>query len=323
VKTPTPIRSCLPGDAGMRTDPFTVTARSADGDGPPGRMAIVPRALPDNGGGGCGWSPGAIIKNLPGRLQAWCDDNEGDPFSAKVVTGPEHGVVTDPVVAPARYGNDEITIPYVPEPGYTGYDCITVKISDGHGLEFVLRFDIWVTDPPPELPGLPPGPDLPDLPPLPDVPLPVPFPPLPPGNVPTAPPGGGSSRALAQSALRTTAVKRLRSARGTEVWASAKLPRRDLLRHGRAAGLFVVCRSACQIRSDSVFAAGLPSFRATRRKLAAAKTAGQPHIVELTLSRAERAALRRARKPRATFTLNVRPAGGKARALKRSIPISR
>ena len=52
-------------------------------------MAIVPRELPANGGGGCGWGSAGTQTNVPGELHFNCDDEEGDPLSARVITRAE------------------------------------------------------------------------------------------------------------------------------------------------------------------------------------------------------------------------------------------
>jgi hypothetical protein len=300
----------VPPDDSSQPDPFSVTASGASGDGPPGRMAIVPRALPQNGGGWCGWGPAYVTANLPGAASLTCGDDDGDPLSAEIVTEPRHGTTAPAVVTPARYGASTITLPYVPDPGYEGYDCLKVKVSDGHGLVFDLSIDIWVkpTPPPIELPPLPPVPPLPTLPPLPQ-----------PGT------GAGSARVrdMVERVLGTSAVRRLRTRGRAEVWARSKLSRPDLVRYGRAPGLVVVCSTRCQIRADSKLATGVRSVRASRRRTVVAATSRQPQMLWLTVGRAERRALRRAGKARAEFRVSIRPAGGPASSLKPSIPVSR
>ncbi|MEA2386794.1 MAG: hypothetical protein QOJ22_968, partial [Thermoleophilaceae bacterium] len=158
----------VPVDSGLEPDPFTVTASGPRGDGPPGRMAIVPRALPENGGGGCGWSPANVPVGVGGLASVSCSDDDGDPLSAELVSEPLHGTAAPAVVTPGRYGSSDITIPYVPDPGYEGYDCVKVKVTDGNGLVFEIAIDIWVRPAPPPPPSfIPPLPTLPTLPPLP------------------------------------------------------------------------------------------------------------------------------------------------------------
>ena len=308
-----------PAGDGMASDEFAFTPSGPHGAGAPRRMMIVPRALPENGGGYCGYGGNYIYAGRPGSLVAHCIDDEGDPLTGELTVEPKHGTSGPPVTGPGRYGEDEIRIPYVPDPGFVGYDCVKLAVSDGHGFETEVVIDIWVTEAPPEPTGYWEGPPPPPLPPLPPLP---PGPPMPMPGAGQDPPRTAPTRALAQQALGTTAVKRLSAGDGTEVWARARLSKSDLLRFGRSPGVVVLCRAACQIRSDSILA-GLPSVRATRRKGVATKTPGQAHVVTLDLSRAEQRALRRARRPRATFNLNVRAAGGRARALRRSIPIGR
>jgi hypothetical protein len=323
----------VPADSSLELDPFSVTASGAAGDGPVARLAIVPRPLPENGGGNCGYGPAYVRAAQPVRMIVTCADDEGDALSAEVLVEPRHGTVAPAVVAPAKFGYSDITIPYVPNPGYVGYDCVKVKVSDGHGLVFVIIIDIWVLPTyapipiagpmpplPPELPPLPPG--LPPLPPgLP--PLPPGLPPLPP-LAPRSEEGTQAAmvRALAERGLGTTAVKRLRAAGGAEVWARSELSRRDLLTHDQASGLVVVCLAGCEIRADTRLATGLPASRASRNESVAAKTPGESQVLLLTLSRAERSALSRMRKPRATFRVRVRAASGKPLSVRRSMRIA-
>src|SRR4051794_7400352 len=114
----------VPVDASLEPDPFSVTAAGPGGDGPVARMAITPRELPENGGGHCGWWGSEVTKDVPSTLTLVCGDDDGDPLSVEALTEPQHGTITPPVVTIGRFGESEITIPYAPEPGYEGYDCL-------------------------------------------------------------------------------------------------------------------------------------------------------------------------------------------------------
>jgi hypothetical protein len=296
----------VPPDDSLESDPFSVTASGAGGDGPAGRYEIVPRELPANGGGSCGWSSSVYVRTgEPGDLRLTCDDGDGDPLSVEIVTEPRHGTLAPAVITPARYGQSDIKIPYVSNVGYEGYDCVKLKVIDGHGLVFEMSFDIWVWPRPPPIETLPPLP---------------PLPPMAPAQL-----GARSEpvRNVVERILGTTAVRRLRTAGGGQVWARSELSRRDLVRYGRAPGLVVLCPKRCQIRSDSTLATGLRSIRASRRKTVAAAAAGQPQVLSLAVGRAERRALGRARKARARFKVSIRAAGEPARSLTPSVPVSR
>jgi hypothetical protein len=247
-----------------------------------------------------------VTQGEPAVLRANCSDDDGDPLSLEVVSAPKHGTATPAPLTPGRFGQSEITIPYVADPTYVGYDCMKVKVTDGNGLDFELQFDIWIQ--PPGVPLF--NPPLPELPPLPTLPVAR---------------GGGprAVRSAVEQALGTKAVKRLRTTAGAEVWARTELSRHDLLRYGRAPGLVVVCAGRCQIHADSELATGVPRVRASRRRVVAAAMSGQPQVLSLAVSRAERRALRRARGPRARFTVSIRPAGGHSKSLSRSIGVSR
>jgi hypothetical protein len=297
----------VPADDSSEPDPFAVTASGADGDGPPAEMQMVPRPYSENGGGSCGWSGADVPIGVPAELRASCSDGDGDPLSAEIVTQPRHGTVGPIVITPERYGSNRIAIPYAPAAGYEGYDCITVKVSDGHGLVFDLPFDIWVRRAPVPI-------ALPPLPPMP------PLPTLPGGG---SGPGGLPVRAVAEQALGTRSVRRLGEVAGAQVWARATLSQRDLVRYGRAAGLVVVCAKRCKISSESRLLTGLRSAHSARRKSLLASTPGQPQVLMLTASRSERRALRRARRPKARFTLRIRAAGARPGSVTRLMRVAR
>jgi hypothetical protein len=291
-----------PADGSTEPDPFTVTASGANGDGQ-SHFVMVPRPLPENSGAGCGWSGAEIRTSTAGVVRVSCNDDEGDPLTAEITTQPRHGTIGPAVITPARYGYDDITIPYVPDSGYEGYDCIEVRISDGHGSELKIAIDIWVKPLPPPLPVV-------ELPPLPT---------LPPIQLPGV--GVPSTRAVVQQVLGTDSVKRVQDAAGVEVWARSKLSRKELARTGQATGVVVVCTARCQIRGYAELANGSKAIRSSRRKTVATVLARQPHAMALTLGAVEKRSLKRAKKPAARFKLSIRLDGAKGSSLKRTIPI--
>jgi hypothetical protein len=312
----------VPTGDSTEPDPFSVTASGPDGAGPAAQLAIVPRPLPQNGGGGCGYGPAHVTADVPGSVDLSCEDDDGDPLSVEILTPPEHGVAAPALVTPALYGWDHIAIPYVPTPGYEGDDCVKIRVADGHGLAFTLTIDIHV-----EAAPLPVDVEPPPLPPLPPVPPPPPVP-APPAAPPPVPPVAPAPQQITvqsavEQALGTAAVRRVRSYRGAEVWARSKISRQDLMRYGQAPGLVVVCAGQCKIRSDARLATGVKGVRSSPRKTVAAAMSGQPQVVALAIGRAERRALARGRRSRAKFTLSIRPAGAPTKALRSSIPVSR
>jgi hypothetical protein len=308
-----------PFGASLEPDPFSVATRGPRGDGPTFQTAIVPIPFSENGGGGCS-VPGPIVPNdRPTVIQIECHDSEGDALSHEVVTAPRHGTAIAAAPTPLEYGDTALPVTYVPDRAYEGYDTFAVNIHDDYGFEWTLGSDIMVekgTSPLPE--------DT--TPPVPGFTAPPPMPPPAPSGSPLPPgspaPNSVVRRALAERALGTTRVKRLSGGGGAEVWARSSLSRRDLLRYGRAPGIVVVCLDRCQVKSDSTLKTGTRSARLGRTSTAATGDAGQTQTVQLGLDRRGRAALRRARKPVAKFTLSVR-SRGKAKTLRRSIPIRR
>lgn len=297
-----------PRDSSVEPDPFTVSVSGPRGEGPPARMAMTPVPLPENNGGWCSSGYGGTTAGVAGTVTVSCEDSEGDPLSAKVVREGRHGVTGPPVVTPAKYGNQEITIPYVPAPGYEGYDCVEVLVTDGHGSEYRVAIDVWVYprwDPPV---WEPPVWQLPPLPPL---------PPIGPGLSPK------QAKAMAAQILGTKDVKQVHGADGAQVWARSKLSRKELMRKGQMPGLVVLCSKKCKLRGDAALANGASVLRTSRRKTTASMRSGQPYVVALTLGPAERKALGRAKKPQAKFNLSIRSGGGKTTALKRAIAIAK
>ncbi|HEX8208361.1 MAG TPA: hypothetical protein VF587_20025, partial [Solirubrobacteraceae bacterium] len=302
-------------------DPFTVTPKSERGDGF-GDMEIVPRALPANGGGGCGWwSPMSTYENTPITLPIGCDDDDGDPLTATVVGEPLHGTTGPVVVTPGAYEGASIHVPYVPEPGYTGYDCVKIFVTDGYGLDFEITYDITVRegvvstpDPPIDPPPVPPI-DPPIEPPLPEAGAPPPLPVSKPAGGATGGDGDTASAVASKSAEAVTTVPAAQEVLGSDevrpvvldrdvqVWAAPRLSRRTLLRQGRAPGLYVVCPKGCTIEGSSAILAG--KGRTHPRGVALAVTAGQPNALWLAPTRAERRRLRRAKRARARFELSI------------------
>lgn len=296
-----------PRDDSVEPDPFTVSVSGPRGEGPPARMAMTPVPLPENNGGWCGSGYGSVTAGTPGTLTVSCDDNEGDTVSARVVREGRHGVTGPPVVTPAKYGSQDVTIPYVPEPGYEGYDCVELLVTDGHGSEYKIAIDVWIY----------PKWELPPMPPLPTLPPPPTLPPLPADLSPK------EVKTLASQMLGSEHVKQVHVDGGAQVWARSKLSRKELMRKGQAPGIVVVCSRKCKVRGDAALANGSRALRTSRRKTAAAVAARQPHVMSLALGPAERRALGRAKKPQAKFNLNIRAGGGKTTSLKRSIPVGK
>jgi hypothetical protein len=127
--------------------------------------------------------------------------------------------------------------------------------------------------------------------------------------------------ALARQVVGTRAVK-VPGPAGAQVHAAPQLSRRELLRTGRAAGMVVACPAGCTVRAD----AELRTSRRTRARPSRTRTAvevppGHAQPVWVKVRREDRARLRRARSPRASFRVDVRPRTGSRRVVRRSIRI--
>lgn len=283
----------------LERDPFTVSATGPRGNSS-SRFEIVPLPTSQNGGGGCAWSGNGTAPGVPGLIEVWCDDREGDPLSVEVVEAPQHGTAAPAVITVGRYGESEIAVPYVPDPEYEGYDCIKIAVVDGNGARMVLKLDIWIR------PSYVPAP----LPPLPT----LPFPPLWDEDV--------AMKKVARAALGTTDVVQLETGRGAEVWARGELSRDDLVRFGRAPAIFAVCSRRCEVRSDTRFGeAG--SARANERRAVTESRSGQPEVISFGADRKTRLALKRGKRLRGRFDLSIRAGGRAPTRLHRSIPVGR
>lgn len=307
----------VPASDTMEPDEFAVTATGTRGSQQL-RLRIAPRALPDNGGGWCGWGGAWTTENVPGTFTVECTDDEGDPMSVEILEAPRHGTTGPPVTAPGLFGTNQITIPYVPAPGFVGYDCIKVKVTDGHGFEQTILLEAQVQ----KLLEQPVA--VPDLPPLPPLPAPLP---------PTLPRPGGpvSPRAVdaivkpyVEQALGTASVRRLPSTGPAHVWAPVTLSKRGLLSDGVEPAMIVICPHGCRLRSQTELFSGSPvRARASRRKSAHVLAPGTAHLLWMAVGQDQRPALRRAKSARAAYRLGLRQSGIKPRALKGAIPVKR
>jgi hypothetical protein len=282
-------------------DRFAITASGPEGAGPEVRMQIVPRAPTKNGGGSCGYSPAHAYVGTPQDLRIDCTDYDGDPLVAKVLTPPQHGLAPVALVTPDKYGGSTITVPYTPEPGYEGYDCVVVEITDELGMTFQISIDIEVS-------GSPPSFEVPTLPPLPIPPLPI---------------GGDRTKKVVQKALGTTAVDRVSRAPGAEVWARNELARDDLVKRGRAPGLVVVCTSTCDVRSKAALRPSSRGSRASRPRTVQQLSGRQAQVVMLSVGHVERRALRAGKSRKGSFRLKLDSGRGKPAAVVATVPVGR
>lgn len=299
-----------PADASMEPDELSVQATGSRGDSPVQRFAIVPHDDSFNSGGGCGWWPIDTAPDTAGEARMICDDGDGDPLSAEVVDGPLHGTAGPPAIVADLFGQSRITVPYTPAPGYKGYDCIQVLVSDGHGMATKIQVDISVRDLRPA-----------------SMPAPSPPPPVAVATVPrSADDTAGSSTKrtpVAARLLGTNAVARIAAARTTaRIWAPKHLSKRGLLLKQSVPGLAVICPRDCEVRAEVRLAGGPGHRRRGRRQQAVLLgVAGQASVMSLFADRADRRLLRLPERPVALFRLRVRVGQGAPVIVRRVVPV--
>lgn len=299
---------------GTGEDEFAVGSTGARGAGPTARIAVVP--VDDNRGMSCGWSGAVITVGTPGVVELACSDDDGDDLRAEVVDAPRHGTAAAAIASPAPYGQTRIRVPYVPDPGYVGYDCVRVRITDGRGASQTIDVDVNVTPPAPVWSPSQWAPEL--LTPL----LPIGLP-----GVPGS--GGGSSSATepADAAIRralgtTGRVVELKTPPGMRAWAPARLSRRTLLREGRAPSVLAVCTRRCSLDTRARLRVGRPAKASGRARSSRSQVvAGQPRLVWMALDPRQRRALRRARSASADVRLGVTVEQRKKRTVRRAIRV--
>lgn len=281
-----------PLGSSLGRDPFSVRGIGGMGAGPVVPMEMVPIPYTDNGGGGCGYSPTSITVDTPGTIKFSCTDSEGDLLSAEVLKQPDHGTVGAAVVEPNQYAEQRISIPYTPDPGYTGYDWIQVSVTDGYGLEFELKLDIHVHQP---------------------------FFPFPVGPIPPSQETDANPKRLAKQLFGK--AKRVRGLSGAKVWRAKKLSARKLVRRGELPAVVVGCKRECQVRSKQVLLPGGSKRRRAGRTVDLLRS-GSSNVISLKLNRSERRAVRNGKRSKAKISLVV-DGRGKPRRVSSSIRLSR
>lgn len=277
-------------------DRFTVQASGLRGYGPPGDLGIVARPLPHNSGAGCGWGGGRTTPGTPVILSGNCYDDDGDTIVAEVAEPPAHGTADQPLLAPDRFGREQLTLVYRPEPGFEGIDYIGVDIGDAAGLSHRMEFmvvvsrDPYHSGPPPYMIGAPF--DWPELRPTGPTWMPTP------GQSPPVSPIDQARRALGTRGVRL--VARIGDAR---VYAQ-----RGALPATARRALAITCPVRCTVSARTTVvgdAAGRARLRVSP---------GTAEALRLKLSRAQRERVRSAARPRASFRIEVRRSGRRARS---------
>jgi hypothetical protein len=279
----------VPATSSMEQDPFTVVAENAPGRSSETPMAIVPSALPDNFPGGCAWWMGSTYRDVPTVVTGDCDDPDGDPVQASIVTPPAHGTAGPPAVVSTRLGGQRVEIRYVPAPGFTGLDAMRLSVGDGNGGPMEFTVSIRVD------PGQPPH----------SAPLQWPLPPGPGGGPPAVDqPTAVAPREQARNALGARDVVLVRRAGDARVYARRTAVRRGIRAVPGRPVLAVTCDLPCRLDTRSSLVARAATNLGRQRA-----TAGPGRAGVLTLSRHAARRLRAAAAGRVAFALLIRADG--------------
>jgi hypothetical protein len=240
----------------------------------------------------------------PRRVRLVCSAPFGDPVAPEIVDGPDHGAL-------GGIGDDG-RVTYTPAAGFTGTDTFTYRGSGGG--ENISTVELRVGAPPQEENPPPPDPPQPD-PPQGDPP--------PPNEVPKGPPPppGDPFEAAVESKLGGDAVmaeglplagNRVYvplTSRGGTVKVDAAVEKL----------LAVVCQSPCDVTATEQLTLTGAKARAAAAKRMRLRTqrlklkAGQPGVVTLKLTKAQRRRIRRARRATLTVKIAVRDTLGPTR----------
>ena len=272
-----------PADSSGELDPFTVVT-SSHGRTAETRMAISNADAPRwTTGFMCASADGRTTAGAPGIARVSCLDEEGDPVTATVTRGPEHGVAAPPLATAARYGVDEFTFAWTPDPGFSGTDTMTVRAADDHGVAMDVTLDLHVAPAPDAAPAASPAAAA----------LPADGQPAV-GQAPAVAPAD-----QARAALGTRDVVLVRRIGDASVYARRSVLRRGLVPQAGSAALAVTCPLACRL-DTRVRGAG----RLSR------SSAGPGRAARLRLSRPVAARLRSS--ANAAFDVAVRMPAGRA-----------
>ena len=272
-----------PADSSGQADPFSVVA-AAHGRTRETKMAIENADEPRWFNGlGCASDTARTTAGAPGVIRLSCADDDGDPLQATVTRPPAHGVASPPLLAPARYGWDDVAVAWTPEPGFVGIDSVGLRVADGHGVQLDLDVDLYVyaADTSAAAPSLPAS-GQPSV-----------------GQAPAIAPVDQARRALGTRDV--VLVRRLGDGR---VFARRSAVRRGLAARAGSTALAVTCPLACRV--DTRVQGARPGARAARLSRTAA---GPGRAAQVRLS------------PRAAGLL--RASGGVTFALAARIPAGR
>jgi hypothetical protein len=273
-----------PAGASGEPDPFTVVS-AAHGHTTETRMAIADADGRFYSSLGCAAETARTTSGAPGLARIACVDDDGDRLRATLVRAPAHGVASPPLLTPAAYGWDDVTVAWTPAPGFVGLDRLTLRIDDGHGVQADVDVDLAVSAPPPAAPATPapPASGHPSV-----------------GQAPAVAPAD-----QARAALRTRRVVLVRTLGEARVWARRSELRRGLAPRAGRTALAVTCPLDCRLDARVRSAAG----RARASRLA--RTAGRPgRAARVRLSRRAAGLLRSA--GGVAFELSARMPAGRA-----------
>jgi hypothetical protein len=239
-----------------------------------------------------------------------CSDGDGDEILPALVGAPAHGTLSFDT-------QPHLHLTYTPDPGFSGVDTATMRATDSHGgsspaprtLTFTVTAPAVAEHEDPQAPADP-APAAPADP-APTVPVPPSLgAPVVPQGTPAPPSAAAQAAALLGATPKPLSLGLGTAAQAFTVAKSAK----------PGAPLAVVfCPAGCTLAIDGRLVLGAKALRLAHRTLKVG--AAKPGVIRLTLTKAQRTSVARAKRASVVLTLKT-TVGRRAKTVRRSFAIA-